>query len=75
MMYSLQISESQNGKIIRFETIATYYEFIDVYKHYISCILQDNSDLYVYRILEGANKIIEDSTELKEHPEPGRCIK
>ena len=72
MMYSLQISESQNGKIIRFETIETYSEFIDVYKHYISCILQDDSELYVYRILEGDNKIIEDSRELMEHQPPKR---
>ena len=59
-MYSLQISESQNGKIIRFETIATYVNYIDVYKHFINMILTDTSRLYQYRIIEG-NKIIEES--------------
>lgn len=61
-MYTLQNSESINGKIYRYETIATYTDFIDAYKHYIALLLQDESDNYVYRILEG-NKIIEESRE------------
>ena len=31
MLYQVQISESKNGKIIRYETVATYYEFKDAY--------------------------------------------
>lgn len=73
-MYTLQNSESNAaGKIIRWETIAVYNEFIDVYKHYIALILQDDSKLYAYRIMEG-NKIIEESKELKKHPVPWRFI-
>lgn len=61
-MYTLQNSESINGKIYRYETIATYTDFIDAYKHYIALLLQDDSDAYVYRIMEG-NKIIEESRD------------
>lgn len=62
-MYTLQNSESKNGKIIRYETIAIYKRFVDAYQHYVNLLLQDDSGMYCYRILEG-KKIIEDSRDL-----------
>ena len=68
-MYTLQVSESQNGKIIRYENIMSSVNFVEVYKNFISLVLCDDSGLYNYRIMEG-NKIIE---ELMEREECIRC--
>lgn len=68
-MYTLQISESYNGKIIRYDNIANYDRFVDAYKHYVNLLLQDDSGLYCYRILDG-KKIIEDSIDVEPISEP-----
>lgn len=64
MLYQVQISESKNGKIIRYETVATYHDFKNAYKHFIDLLLSDDSELYNYRILEG-NTVIEDAEDIK----------
>lgn len=71
MLYQVQISESKNGKIIRYETVATYYEFKDAYKHFIDLLLNDDSELYNYRILEG-NTVIEDAEDIKQFQAEGK---
>ena len=72
MLYQVQISESNNGKkIIRYETVATYYEFKDAYTHFIELLLNDDSELYNYRILEG-NTVIEDAEDIKQLQAEGK---
>ena len=71
MLYQVQNSESKNGKIIRYETIATYHDFKDAYTHFIDLLLNDDSELYNYRILEG-NKVIEDGADIKRLQEEGQ---
>lgn len=63
MTYQVQISESYNGKIVRYETVAIYHDFKDAYKHFIDLLLNDDSELYNYRILEG-NTVIEDAEDI-----------
>lgn len=63
MLYQVQISESKNGKIIRYETVATYHDFKNAYTHFIELLLNDDSELYNYRILEG-NTVIEDAEDI-----------
>lgn len=71
MLYQVQISESKNGKIIRYETVATYYEFKDAYTHFIELLLNDDSELYNYRILE-ENTVIEDAEDIKKLQAEGK---
>lgn len=71
MMYLVQISESYNGKIVRYETVAIYHDFEDAYKHFIDLLLNDDSELYNYRILEG-NKVIEDAEDIKQLQAEGK---
>lgn len=63
-MYMLQESVPYNGKIIRYEPIASYYDFVDAFIHLVSIMDQDKSGLYNYRILDNNNKIIEESREV-----------
>lgn len=71
MLYQVQNSESKNGKIIRYETIATYHDFKDAYTHFIDLLLNDDSELYNYRILAG-QKVIEDGADIKRLQEEGQ---
>ena len=71
MMYQVQISESYNGKIVRYETIAIYHDFKNAYTHFIELLLNDDSELYNYRILEG-NTVIEDGADIKRLQEEGK---
>ena len=71
MLYQVQISESKNGKIIRYETIATYHDFKNAYTHFIELLLNDDSELYNYRILEG-NTVIEDAEDIKRLQAEGK---
>ena len=71
MMYQVQISESYNGKIVRYETISIYHDFKDAYKHFIDLLLNDDSELYNYRILEG-NTVIEDAEDIKQLQAEGK---
>ena len=63
-MYMLQESVPYNGKVIRYEHIANYSNFIDAYIHLVTIMEQDKSGLYNYRILDNNNKIIEESGEV-----------
>lgn len=70
-MYQVQISESYNGKIVIYENIAIYHDFKDAYTHFIELLLNDDSELYNYRILEG-NTVIEDGADIKRLQEEGK---
>lgn len=63
-MYTLQESVPYNGKVIRYEHIASYSNFIDAYIQLVTIMEQDKSGLYNYRILDNNNKIIEESSEV-----------
>ena len=70
MIYQVQMSESKNGRIFRYETVATYHDFKSAYKHFIDLLLIDDLELYNYRILEG-NKVIEDAADIKRLRDEG----
>ena len=55
----------------RYETIATDHDFKEAYTHFIELLLNDDSELYNYRILEG-NTVIEDGADIKRLREEGK---
>lgn len=60
-MYSVQISEfSQSGKIIRYETVANFSEYLQAYELYFSLIYLNDSK-YCYRIIEDNKTVIAES--------------